>query len=176
MTISYKLYENDYLQYQLFEVSINNNLQRQKRICYIVLIIGILGIALYYQNSNISSIARFAIWAMELLAFLLYHFFSSWSKNHYKGVVKEYYKNCFGKTDTISNTPDHIESTNDTMEAKFVLSEIEGVFETGQYLFIKMKPGQAIIIPKMEIAKDFNALKEELVKITVELNIPFVLK
>ena len=175
MTISFKLDENDYLQYHLFNDSKSSRIKKRRRSGYVWFIIIVACMFfIFSQNPNRTPAFRYIGLITAFSFVLLYPFYTKWFyKNHYKKFVKETYKNCFGEISTISFTENFIEVTEITGETKIKLTEIEEVFETAQHFFINIRNESALNIPKMGI-ENVDELGGELIKITGRLNIQFV--
>lgn len=56
-------------------------------------------------------------------------------------------------------------------ESKIFVSALECIDETGDYFFVKLKTGEALIIPKSEVPA--GAVKNYLQALSQQLNIPY---
>jgi hypothetical protein len=177
MTLEYSLTENDFLQHQLFIAS-KSNRTRKKRIksWMIISAVTILLPLFFYQQHN-----KFMFYCTLVLAaytILLYpRYLRSHYKNHYKKFIADEYKNRVGVKSAISFKDDHIVLVDRTGESKINLSEIATIHETGAYIYVRMKMGDTLIIPKSAMENvpasvmEFNNLADRLnIKFIEELN------
>jgi len=164
MTITYSLNENDFLQYHLFNASKSDRIKKQRRKSWFVnaILIFCFGF-ISYLNGNHVLVDYFLI--AGILAVCLFPFYLRWYyKNHYKKFAKETYKKRVEEICTITFTEDYIESFGRTGTSKINMPEVEKVYETGQYFFLKLKTGSTLIIPKYKI-DNIDDLRDEFIKI-----------
>lgn len=173
MTLKYTLTENDFLQQQLFTASKSGRIKKQRRKSWIINSFTILCLSyLFYQSGN-NFLTYYFLGFGILFVCLFPWYLKSHYKKHYKKFIQDTYKNRFGVTVTVKFNQDCIETFDITGESKINLSEIEEIIETGEYIYLKMRTGGKLIIPKLRI--DYvDRLREELKKIADKLNIKFV--
>jgi hypothetical protein len=93
-------------------------------------------------------------------------------KKHYQKYIEDIYKNRFGEVSTISFNDKSIDCLDRTGESKINYMEIEEIFETGDYFFLKMKSGVVLIIPKTKV-ENFEKVKVELKNLSYKLQINY---
>jgi hypothetical protein len=172
MKFVYSLDEYDYLQYLLFDASQSDRIKKRRRRSWIVNSLTLLCLSFLFSRSE----NRFLTWyflIIGLLAACLFPFYLRWRyKKHFKRFVQDTYRSRFGEISTIIFQEEYIETFDITGNSKINLSEIELINETGEYLYLKMKRGGRLIIPKSKI--EYNELREELVKMATRLNVKFI--
>jgi hypothetical protein len=152
MMIEYKIYEQDFLDFQLFAATQSENMKRKKRNGWLFLTIGCALVALYFvfQQDMVMSVYMALVAAIWGVFYPKYH---CWIyKRHYKNYIKEHFNKRFGQTEIIEISQDGLYSKNKTGEGKINLSEIVEIDETARHFFIKISNGNYLIIPKQEIA------------------------
>lgn len=150
MTIEYSVIEIDFLNYSLFSASQNKRIMNQKRRSWLLLTVGFLIIAILFYKKNDSSFYFYL--AFAVVTFTLYPLYQKkYYKKHYKKYVIDTYKARFGETITVIFNDDHVETKSLIGEGTINYSVIEQIDETGEYFFLKLKTGGALIIPKREI-------------------------
>jgi hypothetical protein len=175
MTITYHLEENDYLTHQLFIASKSERIRKKRqRIKYLYpLIYGAFGFWFFLQDKY--SLALVFI-NLGLLWFFIYPI---WERRHYvkhyKGFIKENYKDRFGRNATIEISNDFIVVKDHGMESKVLTSEIEEINEIPSIIFVRLKGGQSLILPKDKIAEIGN-LRIRLQELANYLKINYVVE
>jgi hypothetical protein len=89
-------------------------------------------------------------------------------RRHYQKYITETFKNRIDQTATITFTSARIECFDKTGEFKINLVEIEEIFETGEYFYLKIKSGVSLIIPKSKV-ENTDDLRTELMSISENL-------
>jgi hypothetical protein len=173
MILKYSLTENDFLQQQLFAVSKSERIKKQRRKSWLINSFAILVLSFLFYDSGNKFLAYWFLAIGILFICLLPFYIKAHYKNHYKKFIAETYKNRFGIDSTIKFNDDFIETFDTTSESKINLSEIDQIFETGEYIYLKIKSGGVLIIPKLKI-ENLVGLRETLLKIADKLNVKFV--
>jgi len=170
----FKAYENDFLQFHLFDDATNTGVKKGRSISYIWVIItaAFLGFITYQKINHIS------VSTIEIILFAfcmcLLPSFNKWNrKNQYRKFVRETYKDNFGKLYTLSFNQDFIGLHNSSAESKIKLSDVDEVVETIKYFFVKLKTSASIIIPKEEL-ENVDELRTELISVAGKAHAKFI--
>jgi len=173
MTFELKIDENDYLTYQLFVASKSATIQRKRKRNKIIVPIFylVLGASGFYQKNHLMGIL------FCVLAVLWFFIYPLWERNnyikHYKNFIQENYKNAFGKSAFLDISDQTIIIKDELSEAKVSTSEIQEIYEIPTTIFIRMKAGKTLILPKEKIAT-IQELKTELISLADVLKISYV--
>ncbi len=167
MEIEYKLSKEDYIEFQLFASTKSETIKRSKKRARnrVPIIYIILGTILLLFADVVIAIGFY------LIGILWYLFYPNLTKRryikHYTKYVDENFKNRF-ETNIKVNFPDNyelIETIDIEGESNFKTSEIEKIFEIKRYIYVKMKSGSHLIIPKYKI-ESIDSLRIELKNIS----------
>ena len=173
MTFELKIDENDYLTYQLFVASKSESVKKKRKRNKIIMPILylVLGASGFYQNNLLMGIL-FCVFAV-----LWFFIYPLWERKnyikHYKNFIRENYKDAFGKSAILEISDKTIFIKDELSEAKVSTSEIQEIYEIPTTIFIKMKAGKTLILPKDKIAS-IQELKLELTKLATFLKISYV--
>lgn len=162
MEIEFTNQKNDYLIFQLWQVSKsqrtkNRRIRNRFAIPVILIVIGIQAAILNYTLYFILSVTTSLAW------FILYPYYFRWLYiNHYSRHIDEYYKNIVNKTGRIKITDEYLESNDEGGSSKILLPEIKFIEEIGSHFFVQLKSGLTLILPKDRIdsINDFIGLIE----------------
>jgi len=148
MTLKYSLTEDDYLQNQLYIASTTERIKRQRRQSLIVVVFAFIALtALFYQTDNKLLTYYFA--ALSILVLIFYPFYlRNRYKRYYQEFIADSYKERFGEYTTIVFSEETLDTFDRTGEAKLNYSVFEEIIETSNHIFIKVKTGGSLIIPK----------------------------
>lgn len=152
MTIEYKIDEKDFLMHQLYVASKSERIKkkRQRNKLVLPLIYAALGLLMILDNKYAMSILFFTV---GLLWFLLYPL---WERRHYVkhylGFIKENYNDRIGKTGTVEFSNEFIIAKDIGSESKVLTTELEEIGEIPSTIFVRVKGGQSLILPKDKIA------------------------
>ncbi len=156
MTIDYKIDENDFLTHQLFVASKSDRIKKKRKRTKVILplIYFAFGLLFLYEDKFSLTITFFII---GLLWFFIYPL---WERqhyiNHYKGFIKENYKDRLGKSATLQLNDDFIIARDNGSESKVLTKELEEINEIPLTIFVRLKGGQSFILPKDKIANIDN--------------------
>lgn len=175
MTIGYKIDENDFLTHQLYIASKSDRIKkkRQRSRVMVSLIYVAFGLLFFIEDSLSLSIIFFII---GILWFFIYPLFERRHYvKHYKGFIKENYKDRFNRISTLEFNDDFILAKDNGSESKILTTEIDEINEIPSTIFVRLKGGQSIILPKDKIADIANVtsrLKElaEYLKIKYDID------
>jgi hypothetical protein len=173
MTLTYTLSQDDYLNHQLFTASLSNRVKRQRKRSRIIWFIAFLSLAwLFYLKKD--NFLAYYFFIFTILYILFYPYYSRWYyKRHYKRFVNETYKNRFGKISSVIINEEQIQDIDEGGETKILVSEIENIYETSEYFFLRLKSGLGLIIPKHKV-DNVHLLKHELKTISNKQHIDFI--
>ncbi|MFT5602115.1 MAG: hypothetical protein ACI9N1_002366 [Flavobacteriales bacterium] len=151
MNLSYVITEKDYLVYQLFVASSIKKLKRKRIRRWLTFssIYLIAGIILYFftrqQDMGLVIIGLATLWLV------IYPFYSRWIyKDRYKKYVRKHYSAGFDKTVSIAVEKGSIELGDGENSTKFSCENITGIYTIRLYIFMELKSGGSIIIPKLK--------------------------
>lgn len=151
MVLEFKIQEQDFLDFQLFNASKSDRINKKKRNGTLLLTIGSLLVAIYFYFKQYLAMAIF-FGVMAIIYALFYPTYFRWRyKNHYKAHIKEHYSKRFGQLEKIEIKEESIFATDKTGESSIRIKEIEKVDETSHHFFIKISTGLSLIIPKREL-------------------------
>jgi hypothetical protein len=173
MTFELKIDENDYLTYQHFVASKSESVKKKRKRNKIIMPIlyFVLGATGFYQNNLLMGIL------FSVFAVLWFFIYPLWERKnyikHYKNFIRENYKDAFGKSAILEISDKTIFIKDELSEAKVSTSEIQEIYEIPTTIFIKMKAGKTLILPKDKIAS-IQELKLELTKLANFLKISYV--
>lgn len=168
MKIEYTLSEEDFLAFQLFNVSTVGNLKKRKRRAQILLPISFLALAaMFYFDSN-TVMSLYFVGCAAVFA-LFYGKYMHWRyKQLYIRQVKHYYSNLFGMSIQVELQDDHLFSQDKTSESKIKLAEITAVNEIDTHFFLRVSNTNSLIIPKNKI--DVLQFKNRLQELNLPIN------
>lgn len=172
MKVNYILDENDYLQFQLYTASKSDRIKKQRKKSWIIMTLAFLSLSfLFYTTEMKSLMYYFAVFS--ILSLILFPIYSKKRYyNHNKKYNLETYKNRFGNTCTITFDEINIISSDPTAETSINLSAIEEIAETSQYIYLKIKTGGSLIIPKLKV-ENINLVQTYLENLAEKLKINF---
>jgi hypothetical protein len=172
MTIDYKIDENDFLTHQLFVASKSDRIKkkRQRSRVIVPLIYVAFGVLFFIEDNLPLSIIFFII---GILWFFIYPI---WERRHYikhyKGFIKENYKDRFNRIATLEFNNDFILAKDNGSESKILTTEIDEINEIPSSIFVRLKGGQSFILPKDKIA-DIANITSRLKELTAYLKIKY---
>lgn len=154
---TYKITAEDYLTHQLFGASMNKAIKKQRKRGLILWTTAffILAIVFYLQGNKFLSIYFIAF---GIGFFLIYPIYASWIyKRYFKRYVYKHFTESNLNNMILTIDEEEIVLFNGKERGKIKISEIEKIEEIPTHIFIKLKGGRSIIIPKLKIEN-----KEEL--------------
>lgn len=159
--------EKDFVTFQLFNASQSSTLKRKRLRNWIlfVLISVLLGFLFRDKGNDFNDFLSIYFFGFSLVTLLVYPFYSRWQyKKHYIKYIKEHYKERLGKTNEIEITPTFIWMRDGLNESKISTTEITYIHEIKDYIFVKIKNGNTIILPIYSI-ENVQELKTQLLEI-----------
>jgi YcxB-like protein len=168
MKFEFKIEEQDFLDYQLFNASTSESISKKKRNGWVLLTLGfsILAIYLFYRE-NVPLAITYGLFALTI-GFLYPKYFKWRYKKHYKTFIKENYSERFGQNTFLEINDEYVVSKDKIGEGKINLSEIKKVDETINHFFIKISTGFTLIIPKREL-NNIDEVRNEFVNLGFEV-------
>lgn len=168
MKLSYKLINDDYLEYQLF-ISSKSALHRKKRNrarFLIPIIYFTLGIIAFIAIKSVTTV--FILATFGLLWLIFYPLYSKWRyKNHFKKHIENNYSNRINKVSKLEFGEKYIKSSDDLSSSKIKYDKISHLIELPSHFLLKLDIDMSIILPKREI-NDHNAFKDKILKLGIE--------
>ncbi len=176
--ISYNVSPNDYLTYQLYMASKSKEIKfkRRKNWLLIPMVYLIFATLAYFLGKQKNIALTFSILAGIWL--ILHPLYTRWNyKDKFKKAIIKNNKEIFGKKITMSIDGQFLIISDTVNSKKQKISEVASIHEISTHIFIKLKKGSSIIIPKSEISisKELHELMKTIttisgVKISKELN------
>jgi hypothetical protein len=156
----YKLTEDDFLQHQLYIASTSEYIIKKRKRAWILLTIAFFVISGFYFASGNITLGGFLALSGLIYLFL----YPSIQRRHYirqyKRHIQNYYQNRVGEEVEVGFSGEHLIANSEASEGKIMISEIIGVSEISNLLFIHIRTGENLIVPKH--IDRFNQFKEEL--------------
>jgi hypothetical protein len=163
MTINYKIDEKDFLTHQLFIASKSDRIKKKRQRSKLILPLIYVAFGLLFLFEDKVSLAT-TFFIIGLLWFFIYPI---WERGHYvrhyRGFIKENYKDRLGRTVTLEFNNEYILAKDNGSESKVLTTELEEICEIHTTIFIRLKGGQSFILPKdriSDIEKVKGGLKE----------------
>ena len=180
MTIQYSIDEDDYLTFQLFTASRSAVIRKRRfrtKILFPALYI-IFGAVLLAEQKTGMSIAFFGL---ALVWYFLYPIRDRRIyRMNYLNYIRQNLKDAFGNQATIRFEKQYIVTKDQIGETKFPLADLEEVAEIPSAIYIKLKSGQTLILPKekLDFTPNSNSgntaeLTARLKEITAQLNVNY---
>lgn len=172
MTVDYRIDENDFLTHQLFVASKSERIKRKRQRSKIMvpLIYIALGLLFLIQDKVTLTILFF------IIGLLWYFVYPIWERRyyikHYKGFIKENYKDRLGRTATLEFKNEYILAKDNGSESKVFTTELEEIYEIPTAIFVRLKGGQSLILPKDKIT-NFDKVKSRLKELADYLKINY---
>jgi ABC-type multidrug transport system fused ATPase/permease subunit len=172
MTIDYKIDENDFLTHQLFVASKSDRIKKKRQRSKVILPLIYLAFGLlFFFQDKVSLAVIFLI--IGLLWFFIYPI---WERRHYikhyKGFIKENYKDRLGRTAILEFNNEYIVAKDNGSESKVLTTELEEICEIPTTIFVRLKGGQSFILPKDKIT-DLHKVKARLTELADHLEIKY---
>lgn len=174
MNISFEIDENDYLTYQLFVASksVRIKKRRLRNKLIVPLIYGAFGVMLLFRGTVSIAISFFIF---GLLWFFIYPL---WERRryikHYQVFIRENYKDRLGKMVTLEFNNDFIFAKDSGRESRVLTTELEEICEIPTAVFVRLKGGQAFLLPKDKI-ENMETVITNLKELATHLDIKYEL-
>lgn len=172
MTIKYKLDENDFLTHQLFVASKSDRIKKKRKRSKVLVPLVYIALGLYFLIENKYSLT-IILFIIGLLWFIIYPL---WEKRHYvkhyKGFIKENYKDRIGRIGTLEINNDYIIAKDNGSESKILTTELEEINEIPSSIIVRLKEGQSLLLPKDKVS-DINSVSARLKELAIYLKIKY---
>ncbi|PTB94075.1 hypothetical protein C9994_12420 [Marivirga lumbricoides] len=171
MKYTFSLDESDLLTHQLFLVSTSKAaIWRRRRSWIIIVLTFIVCSGLFYIESNAFLRNYFVL--LAFISLIFYPLYSRWKyKRHYLRHIREHFSGTTGKQATIEFQEEFIfESDETNSESKINYSTIESLNELPNHFIIRLKTGQALVLPKNKI-ENIDQLHSDLLELTKRLGV-----
>ena len=111
--------------------------------------------------------------SIGVLWFLIYPI---WERRHYikhyRGFIKENYKDRIGQTGSITFGDEYILAKDSGSESKLQLTELEQIDEIGTLILVRLKGGQSFVLSKEKL-NNLNDVVNNLKELANRLNIDY---
>jgi len=172
MHLQYTLDENDFLDFQLYTADTAPAAQRKRRMIQyafagMYVILG--GLMLVVSKPGLAVF----LFALGILWWMFYPKYERKRyQNHFRLHIHEHYQDRIGRPSSMKFTDKGIVSQNSGGEGILPYTELEAIQETGRHIFLRLKSGVALIIPKhqMENAAEITSTLQQLAQ---EHHIPY---
>jgi hypothetical protein len=172
MTITYKIEEADFLTHQLYIASKSDRITKKRRKSKLIVPLAYVAFGImsfYVDNFSLGII-------FIIIAVLWFFIYPVWQRrhyiNHYKGFIKENYKERLNRTGTLEIDNDIIIAKDSGSESRISTEELEKISEISSAIFLRLKTGQSLILPKKQVDNIIN-LKTRLRELASYLNIEY---
>ncbi len=172
MTIQLALNENDFLTYHLYSASKSDRIKKKRNRNKVMLPLAYLVLAFLLFNLGDITLGVIFLF-LGLLWFLFYPMYETKRYiKHFQGHIKDTFKNRIDASATIQLDDDFLSEKSDVGESKIKTTEIEEINEIDSAVYIKLKTGESIILPKNVI----NNMEEVIIylkKLASQLNVNY---
>ena len=172
MTIDFSIDEKDFLTNQLYMASKSDRIRKKRKRNRIILplIYVAFGILFLFTDKLPLTIIFLIIGLLWYIVYPIYE--KRYYIKHYQGFIKDNYKERIGKTSSLEINDDFIIGKDSGSESKILTKELEEINEIPTTIFVKLKTGQSLILPKNKI-KNIDLLIIRLKQLASSLNIPY---
>lgn len=167
----YTVEAEDFLAFQLFNASLSKRLKVRRWVAWLSIPI-IYSVLAYSIYSPYTLVLFWIVIIVGVFWLAGYPFYSKWRyKRYYTRYVNDTHKNNFGKEVVLKIDDTHIQmSDTDGSEGRMKIEQIEAIYELESHLFIKLKNGQTIILPKARMI-DFETFYPQIKQATIDLGL-----
>lgn len=172
MQITYTLREKDYLNFQLYHLSVDDNIRKQRRNTQIIvgLTVLILGLFFLFWGDKWEGIF-FLVGAIPV-----YYLCGLYAGLLYRYSIKKHVTNLYRKTTpreaNLSILEGSIEYHERGLISKYSFDELQTIVNIRKYLFFKFDESSFIILPKRELS-DVNYVIGRVRDDAKKYNVPF---
>lgn len=170
MKYTFSLDESDLLTHQLFLVSNSKPAIWRRRKTWLFTTITFMALAsLFYQLSN-KFLTNYFL-RIGIICLIFYPLYSRWKyKRHYTRHIREHLSGSIDKQTTLEFQEDFVFGKDETnSESKVSYSLVESFNELPQHFLLKLRGGQALIIPKNKIS-DTEQLRSDILDVTKKMS------
>lgn len=172
MQINYTLKEKDYLNFQLYHVSVDANVKRQRLNTQIIVALAVLLLGFFFLifGDKWEGI-YFLIGAIPV--YYLCGFYAGWL---YRLTIRKHVSNIYGRSTPrqakLSILDDNIEYSERGLTSKYKFDELQSIANLRKYMFFKIGETSFIILPKRELS-DTEYVVKHIHDYALKYNIPF---
>ena len=153
MILEYSLDEEDFLTSQLYSASVSEAIKKKrKRTKILVPVIYIVLALVFLLQQKVSTGVAFL--AVAVIWFFVYPL---WQRRlyekHYRTFIAETYSNRLNRPVSMELNKDYILAKDNGSESKVLTTEVEKIVEIPSLILIKLKGGQAYLLPKTKIGQ-----------------------
>jgi len=151
MTITYKIEQDDLLEFQLYVAS-KSPVLHKKRKNNKTLLIGLSAVfAGYFYSSKDLIMGSYFLVVILLLIFLYNKYFAWRQKRNYNRFIKVNYADRFGMQEHLEVYATKIHVKDNFGEGDVKASELKSIVEINSHFFINLKSGSSVIVPKAQV-------------------------
>ena len=152
MELFYRLYEEDYLQHELYCATKSRSvIESRKRSRFSIVVFLVIASVLFLSGNHY--LLAMYLFVAAIIVYLLYPaVLRKQYEKHYRNLIKETYPDKKDEKSSVELTEYGITIKNPYSEYKVSWIEVNRVVEIGQYFFIGIGPSN-IIIPKTKVGK-----------------------
>jgi hypothetical protein len=133
--------ENDFLTHQLYVASKSKRIKRKRQKSKIMIPIIYFAIGLFFLYEDKVSLTIIFI----IIGILWFFIYPIWERRHYikhyKGFIKENYKDRFGQYIMLEFNNEYILAKDNGTESKVLTNELEEISEIPTTIFVRLKGG-----------------------------------
>ena len=161
--------------HQLYIASTSERIRKKRRRNRIIvpLTYFALGLLISFFDDKLDLLIVFFV-----IAIIWYIVYPIWERRHYirhyRGFIKENYKDRIGRIATLEFTNDFILAKDNGSESKVLTTELEEIIEIPTTILLRLKGGQSIILPKEKISS-IDILTTKLKELASHLKIRYKL-
>ncbi|MFN8323831.1 MAG: YcxB family protein [Chitinophagales bacterium] len=151
MILEYSLGEEDFLTYQLYNASVSDGIKKRRMRTKILVpvIYMVLGLMLLLQQNVAIGVIFLGVAVVWFFVYPLWQ--RRLYERHYRSFIAETYKNRFNRLVSLDLKNDCILAKDNGSESKVLTTEVEKIVEIPAMILIKLKTGQAYLLPKKKI-------------------------
>ena len=150
MILKVVLQEDDFLTYLLYSASKNKRSRANRRRSWLIISGGFFLSAFLFREAD-----GFFTWyflGAGVISLIFYPFYQRYAyKRHYRKFLLDKLNYRIGKECVIDFQQDIIETKDITGESKINTSELSEINEIGSHYFVRLKTGDALVIPKQQV-------------------------
>ena len=144
--------ENDFLQFQLFTASQSKRIKNKNQRSTFTIMACFLLLAMLLGSSG-TNVFQFAFIALIPITYFFYpKYLKNHHYNHYRSFVKDVFQKKSNQSNIVEFKHEEMFFQNEFGESRLNYHAIEKIAEIPEYIFITLKTGNNIILPKKEIS------------------------
>lgn len=170
MIIEYKIDEQDFLTYQLWNASRSEAIQRKRQRTKYLFLAFYIGLGLYSLYDGKTVFGSILL----IVASIWFYVYPIWERSnyskHFKKIIDRKYKNKLGRVASLEIQDKYFIIIDDGSESRIATTEITEMYETGSTVYVSLQNGVTFIFPKLKI-KNIDALIARLKELALNLGI-----